>query len=170
MANQNRTRKSTWTADRITVHVLLLIFVALALGPSFENEAQLYFDEARRVLAPGYRDLVLAFGVLALDRAGRSDHARALAQEVEDPWTLERFVTAAPGAAARPRPRLALPSGELDAAIAASVASRDARLAEQKWRAFLADPRAAQGPWVEHARQRLSALAREGGGRARRKE
>ena len=33
MANQSRTRKSTWTADRITLHVLLLIFVALALGP-----------------------------------------------------------------------------------------------------------------------------------------
>jgi len=33
MAQQNRKRKSSWTAERITVHLLLLFFVALALGP-----------------------------------------------------------------------------------------------------------------------------------------
>jgi raffinose/stachyose/melibiose transport system permease protein len=31
----NRKRKPAWTADRITVHVMLLFFVALALGPIF---------------------------------------------------------------------------------------------------------------------------------------
>ena len=32
---ETRNRKSSWTADRIMVHVLLLLFVALALGPIF---------------------------------------------------------------------------------------------------------------------------------------
>ncbi len=153
---------------------------ALARGPEFASEAELYLDEARRSSSPGFDAIVVAFSALSLDRAGQSELARAAALEVSDPWSLERLldetarsaiarqtlssatdeperVTPAPEATEnRERLALFLPSGELHAAIAVLVAVRDPKLAEIHWRAYLADPRAEKGPWAEHARHKLA--------------
>jgi hypothetical protein len=152
---------------------------ALARGPEYSSEAELYLDEARRSTSPGFDAIVLAFSALALDRAGQGEHARALALEVSDPWSLERLLDAderaavvrqvlpggtgaeraqagPPSAEARRPLSFFLPSGELHAAIAVLVAARDPKLAEIHLRAFLADPRAEKGPWAEQARQKLA--------------
>jgi hypothetical protein len=153
---------------------------ALARGPDYSSEAELYLDEARRSASPGFDAIVLAFSALALDRTGQADHARALGLEASDPWALERLLGESeraavarqvlPAGAAPETPRspdappaetnqrlaFFLPSGELHAAIAVLVAARDPKLAEIHLRAFLADPRAAKGPWAEHARQKLA--------------
>jgi hypothetical protein len=153
---------------------------ALARGPDFSSEAELYLDEARRSSSPGFDAIVLAFNALALDRSGQTELARAAALEVSDPWSLERLLDdTARGAIARqtlssatneparaasaPEPTearkplaLFLPSGELHAAIAVLVAARDPKLAEIHFRAYLADKRAEKGPWAEHARQKLA--------------
>jgi hypothetical protein len=156
---------------------------ALARGPDFSSEAELYLDEARRSSSPGFDAIVLAFSALSLDRAGQTELARAAALEVSDPWSLERLLDGTARAAiarqtlssatneplrsapvAEPtetrRPlALFLPSGELHAAIAVLVAARDPKLAEIHFRAFLADPRAEKGPWAEHARRKLASRA-----------
>jgi hypothetical protein len=154
---------------------------ALARGPDYSSEAELYLDEARRSASPGFEAIAIAFSALALDRTGQAEHARALALEVSDPWSLERLldeseraalnrqvlpggaapetalVAAEPKAAETTKPlAFFLPSGELHAAIAVLVAARDPKLAEIHLRAFLADPRAEKGPWAEHARQKLA--------------
>lgn len=148
---------------------------ALARGAEFVSEAELYLDEARRASTPGVDALALAFQALALDRAGQPEHARALAREIADPWALERLLSereraavtsqifgATEGAPVAPppepegRPVFFLPSGELHAAIGVVMAGRDPKLAELHFRAFLADQRAGAGPWVEHAKKKLS--------------
>jgi hypothetical protein len=155
---------------------------ALARGPEFSSEAEVYLDEARRS-SPGFDAVVLAFSALALDRAGHADLARARSLEVSDPWALERLLDDSaraaisrsslpteasepvppPSAAAQkddPKPLpLFLPSAELHAAIAVIVAPRDPKLAEIHLRAYLADPRAGKGPWAEHTRKKLMSRA-----------
>ena len=130
--------------------------LAMARGQGSLPEAELYFDEARRAQVPGLRDLIQAFTALALDRAGHGEQARAAARETGGPWELERR--------AESLRDLVLPSGELSAAIAILAEGRDQKLADSRWRAYLADARAARGPWAEHAQRKLSAPAR---GRAR---
>ncbi len=73
---------------------------ALARGPDYSSEAELYLDEARRSATPGFDAIVLAFSALALDRTGQADHARALGLEVSDPWSLERLLGESERAAA----------------------------------------------------------------------
>jgi hypothetical protein len=150
-------RASLLPDARLRATVLLETAVlALARGPEFLGQAELYLDEARRHQVPGLRDLVQAFTALALDRAGRAEQSRAAAREASGPWTLERR--------AESLPDLVLPSGELSAAIAVLAEGRDARVAESGWRTYLADARAGKGPWAAHAQSKLSPAAR---GRAR---
>lgn len=144
--------------------------VALARGPNALDEALGYLDSARAMALPGDRDLVLGLTALALDRAGRSDEARAAAREAEGPWDLEGQMTPAerarvaeaafapgdlaPSPAALAPGRLMLLDGELHAAIAVLAAGRDEALRRAHLRAFLAST-AGQGPWAEHARRAL---------------
>jgi tetratricopeptide (TPR) repeat protein len=144
--------------------------LALARGPNAIDEALGYLESARAMPLAGERDLVLGLTALALDRAGRSDEARAAAREADGPWDLENQMTPAerarvaeaafaPGELA-PSPSALTPSrvmlldGELHAAIAVLAAGRDEALRRAHWRAFLAST-AGQGPWAEHARRAL---------------
>jgi tetratricopeptide (TPR) repeat protein len=150
--------------------------LSLARGPAGVDEALGYLETARSVPLAGDRDIILALTALTLDRAGRTEQARAAAREAEGPWDLESEMSLAersrvaeaalsgsPELTASPagvvRGRIMLLDGELHAAIALLAAGRDEALRRLHWRAFLASA-AGRGPWAEHARR---ALARAGG-------
>jgi tetratricopeptide (TPR) repeat protein len=152
--------------------------LALARGPDGVDEALGYLETARSIPLAGDHDLMLALTALALDRAGRSEQARAAAREAEGPWDLESELTPAertrvaeaaltPTGELTPSPahigpsRIMLLDGELHAAIAELAWGRDDALGRAQWRAFLASS-AGHGPWAEHARR---ALAKGGKGR-----
>jgi hypothetical protein len=151
--------------------------LALARGPDGVEEALGYLESARSIPLAGDHDLVLALTALALDRAGRSEQARAAAREAEGPWDLESELTQAersrvaeaaliPQGELQPSPaavgpsRVMLVDGELHAAIAELAWGRDEALRRAHLRAFLASS-AGRGPWAEHARR---ALAKNGKG------
>jgi hypothetical protein len=146
--------------------------LALARGPDGIDEALGYLETARSIPLAGDHDLVLALTALALDRAGRSEQARAAAREAEGPWDLESELSAAersrvaeaalsPAGELTPSPaqvdpgRVMLVDGELHAAIAELAAGRDEALRRAHLRAFLASS-AGRGPWAEHARRALA--------------
>ncbi|HSU38158.1 MAG TPA: hypothetical protein VLJ38_01290 [Polyangiaceae bacterium] len=145
--------------------------LALARGPKSLDEALGYLETARSIPLAGDHDLILALTALALDRAGRSEQARAAAREAEGPWDLESELSQAerarvaetalsPSGELTPSPaairpsRIMLLDGELHAAIAELAWGRDEALRRAHWRAFLASS-AGRGAWAEHARRAL---------------
>jgi len=160
------------------VAVIEAASLALARGPNGIDTALGYLETARAIPLAGDRDIVFALTALALDRAGRSEQARAAAREAEGPWDLESELTPAerarvaeaalsPSGELTPSPthvglgRIMLLDGELHAAIAILAVGRDEALRRAHWRAFLASE-AGRGPWAEHAKK---ALAKGAGGR-----
>jgi tetratricopeptide (TPR) repeat protein len=152
--------------------------LALARGPGTLDEALGYLETARAIPLAGDHDLMLALTALALDRAGRTEQARAAAREAEGPWDLESQLSQAersrvaetalsptgeltPSPAAIRPSRIMLLDGELHAAIAELAWGRDEALRRAHWRAFLASA-AGRGAWAEHARR---ALGKSGKGR-----
>ncbi|HTQ07056.1 MAG TPA: hypothetical protein VMI54_24530 [Polyangiaceae bacterium] len=150
--------------------------LALARGPNGVETALGYLETARAIPLAGDRDIIFALTALALDRAGRSEQARAAAREAEGPWDLESELTPAerarvaeaaltPSGDLTPSPapigpsRIMLLDGELHAAIAMLALGRDEALRRAHWRAFLASG-AGRGPWAEHARHALAKGAR----------
>jgi tetratricopeptide (TPR) repeat protein len=150
--------------------------LALARGPDGLDEALGYLETARAIPLAGDHDLVLALTALALDRAGRSEQARAAAHEAEGPWDLEAELSQAertrvaeaalnPAGELTPSPahvgpsRIMLVDGELHAAIAELAAGRDESLRRAHLRSFLASS-AGRGPWAEQARRALGKAAK----------
>jgi hypothetical protein len=151
--------------------------VLMATGASGLADAlQFLSDARRRPVVPGSEDLLVAFLALALDRSGQLEAARALEQELQGPWSLERYLTArdrarlAQSAEAQPElPALKfdvgapmLAEGELHAAIAVIALRSDPRLARQHLLAYLAAV-GADGRFAAWARERLASL-RHGAG------
>ncbi len=137
--------------------------VAQVVSPESYPEARAYAVEARRSGALFFTEFSRAVLALALDRAGRSGEARALAAEAEGPWALRWLIEGEPeprGRATELRP--VLPPGEQEALVAILAEPVDRELARDAWSSYLERAKSAATPYpphlVEHAARRLREL------------
>ncbi len=130
---------------------------AMAEGRAGLDEAIGIITRARRGPGtPGFSALFTAALALAFDRQGQAERARTLTAELEGPRAVERW-------AAGPGPRIVLPPGEWPALVAIVAGRTDPERALEQWRAYLAA--VVNGPWVGHARAKVSVLAAKSGAR-----
>lgn len=122
--------------------------LAMARGPASLDEATAILRQAARDAEDAAQIVAVAALALAIDRGGDSEEARAL--------LAERVPSDAPAIlAARAARDLVGPGGEPDlvAMHAIVLEGKDAQLARAEWQKYTT------GPWVEHARARVAALA-----------
>lgn len=133
---------------------------ALAMSTGVERlpEAVGYLMEARGLSrAARSRDLASGALALALDRLGRADQARAVADEASGPWDLADPGPGPEGTRRADEPDL--PEGERDAIIALLAETRDRELAAERWTSYLSHAGAAPAAYQKHARAHLAALS-----------
>ncbi|HMR09765.1 MAG TPA: hypothetical protein PKA88_28505 [Polyangiaceae bacterium] len=113
-------------------------------------------EARRRETVPGISDLVAAALALALDRQGRSEEARGVAQEVASVETIRDLAGAKPGSEGEFAPVLA--QGQLWACVGLLEANQDRAAAREAWMHFLKSS-AGSGRYRAHAQAQLDKLA-----------
>jgi tetratricopeptide (TPR) repeat protein len=112
-------------------------------------------EARRRETVPGLSDLVAAVLALALDRQGRSEEARGVAQEVSGVEAI-RFLAADKASGVRPHTPV-LESGQLWACVALLEEGEDRAAARESWKQFLSSA-AGKGRSRAHAQTHLDQL------------
>lgn len=147
-------------SEIIYVEAALLVMLA---DPGELQEAVAYLNEARRRNAvPVLRPYALAALALALDRQGRPEEARGVANEARGRTSamLSQLETSEAG----PRARTTLPRIdrlELLPMIAILMVEDDPETAREYWREF-SDEAPESHPWLAHARAKLAVKGRRG--------
>lgn len=130
--------------------------IAQLVSPGLSAEARAYATEVRREDALVYGDLSRAVLALILDREGRHEEARALAREVDGPWTLAWLSSKEPDPRGRSGELTPVwPLAEREALRAVLLEPMDETLAQEAWSDYFgALGRDAPNHVVEHARRR----------------
>lgn len=130
--------------------------IAQLVSPRLSAEARAYATEARRQDALVYGDLSRAVLALILDREGRREEARALAREVDGPWTLAWLSNKEPDPRGRSGELTPVwPLAEREALRAVLLEPVDEALAQEAWSDYLAAlGRDAPNHVIEHAQRR----------------
>lgn len=145
-------------------HVLVEAAVwTMQLGPAALDESVGYLNEAaEQGVAPGLASFVRGALALALDRQGRVEQARGIADELRNVTALERTLDARsePGSEAGSARQPNIPTPELHAILAVAYEQLQPELAREHWREFLELQQGTAGAWTEHAERKLAPTSR----------